>query len=172
MRAGAPDQDGRSAERRHWSVLDGADARISRSRHQRRRHASYGIIGPANLPAPVVQTLPDSLVHQHLALFSPRSCPTKTSADQHIGHRSPEDGVAERDEGQHSGKGGQDHGPRALPAWMLAAKTGFSQGQKVGLRARAVFGRPSSVAASEITTHIGFETATCSSATARRQATA
>ena len=38
----------------------------------------------------------------------------RRAADQRIGHRSPEDGVREGDEGQHGGKCGQDHGPRAL----------------------------------------------------------
>ena len=38
----------------------------------------------------------------------------RRAADQRKSHRSPEDGVREGDEGQHGGKCGQDHGPRAL----------------------------------------------------------
>ena len=34
------------------------------------------------------------------------------AADQRIGHRSPEDGVRQGDEGQHGGNRGEDHGPR------------------------------------------------------------
>ena len=38
----------------------------------------------------------------------------RRTADQCIGHRSPEDRICEWDEGQDGGKCGQDHGPRAL----------------------------------------------------------
>src|SRR3546814_7078726 len=38
----------------------------------------------------------------------------RRTADQRVGHRSPEYGVCEGNEGQHGGKCGQDNGPRAL----------------------------------------------------------